>query len=73
MFTLTEPDFTEHGANPTRPDDQGLSFSFCCGSAGSKLQSFTSLLQCHILKGTLELKMFPTSFQMLFAHQTEGL
>lgn len=54
-------------------DDQGLSFAFCCGSVGSELQSFTLLVQCHILKGTLELKVLSIYSQMLFTHQTEEL
>lgn len=56
-----------------RTDDQGLSFAFSCGSVGSELQSFTLLVQHQILKGTLELKVLPICFQMLFTHQTEGL
>lgn len=41
-----------------RTDDQGLSFAFCCGSMDRKLQSFTQLVQCHILKRAIELKAF---------------
>lgn len=54
-------------------DDQGLSFAFCCGSVGSELQSFTLPVQCHILKGTLELKVLSIYSQTLFTHQTEEL
>lgn len=35
--------------------------------------SLSLLVQCHILKGTLELKVFPTCFQLLFTLQTETL
>lgn len=45
-----------------RSDDQGLSFAFCCGSAGGELPSFTLLVQCQILKGTLELNISPIYF-----------
>lgn len=45
-----------------RADDQRISFTLSCGSVDSKLQSFTSVVQCHILNGTLELKVFPLLF-----------
>lgn len=43
------------------------------GQWAASLQSFPLLVRCHILKGTLELKVLPIYFQLLFVHQTERL
>lgn len=71
MFWLVAgSDFILNGGNTMRADDQGLSFAFCCGSVGSLSLCW---FQCQILKGSLELNIFPIYFQTLFTHQAEEL